>query len=404
MQRLAIMQTPGKSEEGSRKLLVTIEIWKERYSLKFGADVENKSLFLQTFTYSSIGMALVSLDGQWMKVNQSFCDLIGYTEEELLSRTFQDITHPDDLAADLDYMQQLLEGKIESYQMRKRYVLKQGRVVWVLLNVSMVRDDCGRPLYFLTQVQDITALKRSEGLLLENERKLTEELLRNSEKLTIAGQLAAGIAHEIRNPLTSLKGFLQLIKKGPDYKTEYLDIMEAELDRIEVIVNELLLLAKPTDRKFEEKDVKSMLQNVITLLETQALIHNVQILTAFTPGVTIYCDENQMKQVFINLMKNAIEAMPGGGKLLIQVKKKQELAVIRFIDQGCGIPKEKLKQIGSPFYSTKEDGNGLGLMVSYNIIENHHGKIHIESEIGVGSTFTVSLPIYTPSRLHPAFH
>jgi signal transduction histidine kinase len=111
-----------------------------------------------------------------------------------------------------------------------------------------------------------------------------------------------------------------------------------------------------------------------------------------------------MKQVFINLMKNAIEAMPGGGKLLIQVKKKQELAVIRFIDQGCGIPKEKLKQIGSPFYSTKEDGNGLGLMVSYNIIENHHGKIHIESEIGVGSTFTVSLPIYTPSRLHPAFH
>lgn len=404
MQRLAIMKTPGKSEEGSRKLLVTIEIWKERYSLKFGADVENKSLFLQTFTYSSIGMALVSLDGQWMKVNQSFCDLIGYTEEELLSRTFQDITHPDDLAADLDYMQQLLERKIESYQMRKRYVLKQGRVVWVLLNVSMVRDDCGRPLYFLTQVQDITALKRSEGLLLENERKLTEELLRNSEKLTIAGQLAAGIAHEIRNPLTSLKGFLQLIKKGPDYKTEYLDIMEAELDRIEVIVNELLLLAKPTDRKFEEKDVKSMLQNVITLLETQALIHNVQILTAFTPGVTIYCDENQMKQVFINLMKNAIEAMPGGGKLLIQVKKKQELAVIRFIDQGCGIPKEKLKQIGSPFYSTKEDGNGLGLMVSYNIIENHHGKIHIESEIGVGSTFTVSLPIYTPSRLHPAFH
>ncbi|WP_267459271.1 histidine kinase dimerization/phospho-acceptor domain-containing protein [Brevibacillus composti] len=128
-----------------------------------------------------------------------------------------------------NYRKQLLSGRIDSYQMRKRLVSKEGELFWVLLHNNLIRDEQGDPQYFLSQFQGRLTEKEQECILLEIERKMAQELLRNSEKLTIAGQLAAGIAHEIRNPLTSLKGFLQLMKAGAEYREDYLNIMESEL-------------------------------------------------------------------------------------------------------------------------------------------------------------------------------
>lgn len=227
------------------------------------------------------------------------------------------------------------------------------------------------------------------------ERRQTEELLRQSDKLSAIGQLAAGIAHEIRNPLTALRGFIQLLHANTAQQNNYCEIMLSELDRINFIVSELLLLAKPQVVKFQNKELSSLLQNVISLLESQAIMNNIQIITHFpAQSLSITCEENQLKQVFINIMKNAIEAMPDGGELRIEMSVYEEGKIlIRFIDQGCGIDPERIPKLGEPFYTTKEKGTGLGLMVTYKIIEHHGGSIQIESQPHIGTIVEVMLPV-----------
>lgn len=226
-----------------------------------------------------------------------------------------------------------------------------------------------------------------------SERKSAEDMLRQSEKLSAVGQLAAGIAHEIRNPLTSLKGFLQLMKASNSHKAEYYEIMNSEFNRIETILSELLMVAKPQASTFTVCSMNQIIHEVTTLLEAQALMKNVQIVSEVEETIFVYCNGSQLKQVFINLIKNAIEAMNNGGIISTSVKKHEQYAIIKICDQGKGIPKDKLDQLGRPFFSTKEKGTGLGLMVTYQIIENHQGKMEVQSEKEVGTCFTITLPI-----------
>jgi signal transduction histidine kinase len=214
--------------------------------------------------------------------------------------------------------------------------------------------------------------------------------------LALLGQMAAGIAHEIRNPLTSIKGFVQLFKTE-QHRVEYYDIVLSELDRINDIVGEFLVLAKPTAAVFAEKDVKELIKDVVTLINTQSILNNVQIFVEFECDLPrISCEENQLKQVFLNLLKNAIEAMPSGGNIDVKVKVKEEGKIsIQIIDQGIGIPKERIPTLGEPFYTTKEKGTGLGLMTCYKIIENHHGELTIDSELNKGTTIEIILPTIT---------
>ncbi|XID92520.1 ATP-binding protein [Paenibacillaceae bacterium WGS1546] len=230
-----------------------------------------------------------------------------------------------------------------------------------------------------------------------SERKKNEELLINSEKLYVAGQLAAGIAHEIRNPLTSLKGFLQLIASGRKNNSSYYDIMNAELDRIEDIVSELLMLSKPQVYELSYQDLRVMMRDTVTLLETQAILHNIAIEAEYgTEPLWIYGVENQVKQVFINVIKNAIEAMSDGGAIGIKLSREHDGVYVRIRDEGPGIGEDQLAKMGQPFYTTKEKGTGLGLMVSYKIVDNHQGKIDVKSELGKGTLFEIMLPFRYP--------
>ncbi|OCT15037.1 hypothetical protein A8709_13035 [Paenibacillus pectinilyticus] len=223
-------------------------------------------------------------------------------------------------------------------------------------------------------------------------RKRNEELLERTEKLSTIGQLAAGVAHEIRNPLTALKGFTQLLKSK--YSDPYFTIMLEELNRINLIVNEFMLLSKPSISDMKPNHIKILIDNVIILLQAQAISNSVLIVNEFTENMPpISCDPNQLKQVFINIIRNAIEAMPNGGNLTIHSEETPEKLFIRFIDQGNGIPKEQLAKLGQPFFTTKEKGTGLGLMVCYNIIEAHKGTMFIESEQGRGTTVNTIFPI-----------
>ncbi len=230
-----------------------------------------------------------------------------------------------------------------------------------------------------------------------SERKKNEELLINSEKLYVAGQLAAGIAHEIRNPLTSLKGFLQLIVSGRRNNNSYYDIMNAELDRIEDIVSELLMLSKPQVYELTYQDLRVMMRDTVTLLEAQAILHNIAIEAEYgTEPLWIYGVENQVKQVFINVIKNAIEAMIDGGWIRINLSREHDGVFVRIRDEGPGIGEDQLAKMGQPFYTTKEKGTGLGLMVSYKIVDNHQGKIDVKSELGKGTLFEITLPFRYP--------
>ena len=237
--------------------------------------------------------------------------------------------------------------------------------------------------------RDVTDQRRAERIVKES-----EELLRKAEKLSVVGQLAAGVAHEIRNPLTALKGFTQLFYRNSDSDSrQYYDIMLSELNRIETILGELLVLAKPQSGRYKPQDVSVILHEVISLLATQAIMQSVNIQTEFRDdAILVSCDRNQIKQVFVNIIKNAIEAMPDGGDVLVRLFRDGEVVVIEFQDQGAGIPADQLQKLGEPFYTTKDKGTGLGLMVSHKILTDHGGSLKLESEPGSGTCVRIVLP------------
>ncbi|WP_165763694.1 MHYT domain-containing protein [Halalkalibacter urbisdiaboli] len=228
------------------------------------------------------------------------------------------------------------------------------------------------------------------------ELKEREEMLIETEKLSLVGELASGVAHEIRNPLTTLKGFTKMIYQHSQEKSQkkYLKIMMDELDRINLIVDEFMVLAKPHLVNFEKKDLSQIINEVVTLLRTQAIIKDIEIVTVLEGhSFDLICEGNQIKQVLVNLIKNSIEAMSNGGKIYVKLEKNGGRFVVSIIDEGEGIPQENLPLLGNPFYTTKKEGTGLGLMVTKKIIQNHNGTFKITSQPNNGTRVTVSLPI-----------
>lgn len=230
--------------------------------------------------------------------------------------------------------------------------------------------------------------------LIVKDRSEYKKLTMISEKQAVAGQLAAGIAHEIRNPITAIKGFMKLIKSAQKKEISYFPIIESEIERIEIILNELMVLAKPSDLKYESVYIDLVVEKVIKLMESQALLNNIEVEQNIRVAkVAILGDENQLKQVFINYIKNAIEAMPNGGKLLIEAFQFEDKACIRIADEGGGIPPEIQARMGEPFFTTKENGTGLGMIVSSQIIKEHKGSIQILSS-KEGTRVEVNFPLY----------
>jgi len=175
----------------------------------------------------------------------------------------------------------------------------------------------------------------------------------------------------------------------------YLDLMNSELSQIEQITNKFLMLAKPQVTKYQEEDLTFILKSVITMLNTQPNMSNTFIrMEIEIDRPMIKGDSNQLKQVFINMLKNANESMTEGGEILVKVQPSENnKVIIQFIDQGIGIPQELLPKLGEPFYSLKEKGTGLGLMISFKIIKEHQGDINIFSSVGEGTTVKVYLPL-----------
>jgi two-component system, sporulation sensor kinase A len=345
--------------------------------------VREREVLYHLLTDHSLDMITKStIDGELRYVSPYSFDLLGYTPEELIGKTTYNLVHMEDVEKLLNSHEMVIRNHTNG-RVSFRMEHKNGYYIWVeSLCKSIVKEDCGE-IRLISVIRDIS------------ERKKTEEILLNSEKLSAAGQLAAGIAHEVRNPLTAIKGFLQLMDGNKKYEDSYFSIINSEINRIELILSELLLLSKPQDLKFKECNLFETLKQIKTLIDTHATMSNIEIdLNYLTTIQTIVCDDNQLKQVFINFIKNAIEAMPKGGEISINVRSEgADTLKVQIIDQGSGIPKEHLERLGQPFFTTKETGTGLGFMISLKIIENHHGKIKIDSSEN-GTTIEVTLPTY----------
>jgi two-component system NtrC family sensor kinase len=218
-----------------------------------------------------------------------------------------------------------------------------------------------------------------------------------TEKLASIGQLAAGVAHEINNPLGTILIYSHLIQKSlepDDPKREDIALVISEANRAKDIVQGLLSFAREKKLRASEVNVNDILEEVLSLVVNQSLFHNIKIKKSFDQGPqTIVADETQLKQVFLNIILNAAQAMEGNGKLTISTIFDKKQIKIKIADIGPGIPPEVMGKLFSPFFTTKEKGTGLGLAISYGIIERHQGKIDVETDLGKGSTFVITLPV-----------
>ncbi len=236
--------------------------------------------------------------------------------------------------------------------------------------------------------------------LLFQKRMKDQELyyvqVKQAEKLRTTGQLAAAVAHEIRNPITVVKGFIQLHEKDkeiPEHIKKQYKLMLDELEAAETVITDFLSLAKPSETKTEIISVKLALHTVMDLLNSYAMNDTIHIELESETDYKIQCNIMEFKQLFVNLLKNAIEASQPGDTIHVKLIGELDILKIVIIDKGTGMNEEQLEQIGTPFYSLKAKGTGLGLMICYNIIEKYDGTIHFKSKEGNGTEVTVTFPI-----------
>ncbi|WP_336785782.1 ATP-binding protein [Paenibacillus sp. MMO-177] len=308
--------------------------------------------------------------------------VLGYSSLSLNRAELDRIISPDDAKVFNQTVRTIMEQK-KSLSMEIRFRHLDGRLIPFDSLCKPVEGARG-------QIEHIVIISRDIS-----ERKKAEEFLLQSEKLSIVGELAAGVAHEIRNPLTTIKGFLQLYKlENPTMK--YGDLLQDELERIEIITSELLSMAKPQAAMYTIANVKDVIEQTLDFLTPQSLMNNIEFKREYEGDYfPVTCAKHQLKQVFLNIIKNAVESMSAGGEIRISLQMNalgECLIIIQ--DQGCGIPEEHLHRLGQPFYSLKEKGTGLGLMISHKIIKQYHGRIVYHSKVDEGTRIEIRLPVH----------
>jgi PAS domain S-box-containing protein len=362
--------------------------------------------FRATFDQAAVGIAHMALDGHWLRVNNRLCTITGYTREELLKKSFRDITHPDDIGGDIEYVRQLVAGAISTYSREKRYIRKDGSEVWVNLTVSLLREQTGEPKYLIAVTEDVTDRKRAEEA-----QKVLETHLFRVQRTESIGTLAAGIAHDFNNILNVIMGNADLLANMPgnsETVQRRIDSIAKAADRGSHVVKQLLTVARKADIQYLPIDVNEIIVEVTKLIE-ETFPKTIEPRTSLSPLLPfIIGDSNQIHQVLLNLCVNARDAMPGGGSITFATAVVDGAAIIeRFptaeqlkyisvgvTDTGSGMDEATLKRIFDPFFTTKEKGKGtgLGLAVAIGIVESHRGFIDVHSEPGRGTAFTLYLP------------
>jgi PAS domain S-box-containing protein len=384
----------------ARQVMTHLELHRQMKDLRL-----SEERFSSAFEYAPIGMALVSIDGEWLKVNQALCALLGYTTAEFMGKTFQEMTYPDDLESDLDHVRDLLAGRMDSYHMEKRYFHKAGYLVWAKLGVSLVKDALGTPLYFISQIQDITDLKEATFR--------QQELTRQAQ----AGEKAksdflATMSHEIRTPLNGVIGMTSILADTELNETqrECVSTISTSGESLLAVINDILDYSKIEAGRLELEsrsfNLRQCVEEAFDLFAASIRSKRLEVNVLIGPDVPSHVlgDTMRLRQILVNLIGNAIK-FTAKGEVVVSVdcKKKDETGChldFAVADTGIGISKEGMDRLfrafqqGDTSTTRRFGGTGLGLIISKRLTEMMGGDIRVESELGSGSTFlfTVVLP------------
>jgi PAS domain S-box-containing protein len=360
---------------------------------------ESEMRFRTAFEQAAVGMVHLNPQAVFVRVNRRFCKIVGYTEEELLARSFADITHPEDLNDNLANVKGLLNGESSSFSTEKRYIRKDGTSVWANTMVSLMRSEDGSPAYFVAVVEDISARKQAQALLEER----TRDLARSNADLE---QFAYIASHDLQEPLRMVSSFTQLLErrykgKLDESADEFIHFIIDGTQRMQRLINDLLIYSRVDTRgnPFRPVSVEDLLAQVTSNLQIAVEESGAQI--THDPLPTIRVDQSQFIQLLQNLLGNAIKfhsSAPPHVHLSARLQEKEWVFSVR--DNGIGIDAQHYERIFVLFQRLhlheEYPGTGIGLAVCKKIVERHGGRIWVESTPGQGSTFCFSIPVQQP--------
>lgn len=342
---------------------------------------------IQDYTQSILrsvtsGVLTVGPDASVATVNPSAERILGVNEEQIVARALGTLFKDDGgLGSDV---RKVLAGRIPRTVHDLTLTTAAGKVVHAQTSVSRMRDVGGRKLGAVVTIEDVSDIK-----------SLTEQLIR-ADRLAAMGELTAGVAHEVRNPLGIIRASVQLMEDAEcsgERVREAAEVIKQEIDRLDRVIKALLDFGRPAQPAMRPVAVRQVLEEVALFSRTFAGRGLVEIAEEYGEGVPeVMADPEQLKQVFVNLMSNAVQAMSDGGTLTIATGTDGGFVFIRFTDDGPGIPPQILGKVFDPFVSTRDEGTGLGLTIVHRIVDDHDGHIEVTSEQGAGTAFTVWLP------------
>ncbi|MDH3973462.1 MAG: PAS domain S-box protein [Deltaproteobacteria bacterium] len=364
---------------------------------------DSEEKFRATFEQAAVGVGRVALDGRWLAVNRKLCEIAGYSREELLEKTFQDITYADDLEKNLNCINKILEGEIENYAMEKRYIRKDGSIVWINLSIALVRESAGKPKYFISVIEDISYRKESEELLLQ----LNSNLKSSTGKLEAANKdlesFSYSVSHDLRAPLRAIDGFSRILLEEYGNKVDeegqrYLKVVRDNANKMGRLIDDILKFSRMGRKEMNMSDIdmKALALKVFNELKLMAPGREINFKAGELP--TASGDQSMIRQVFANLLSNAIKFTKTRDVASIEVDAKIENDEIIYSvrDNGVGFDmayKEKLFAVFQRLHGTDEfEGTGAGLAIVKRIIDKHGGRLWAEGTVGKGAIFRFTLP------------
>lgn len=340
---------------------------------------------------------VLDTQGRIIRFNRVCKELTGYQLKSVKGKEFFTFLLPEEAEAVRTVFENICAGRYPNRHVN-HWITKEKKARLISWSNTALLDREGNVRYIVSTGTDITESRPAQENLQRSIVELLryQNVLREREKLAAIGQLAAGVTHEIKNPLTTIRGFTQLLLvtcTGNPKQEDYIRTILDEVDQVTAFIDDFLQLAGPKPTLVTSGSVNRLVKEIRNLIEPQLLVNCVTLECRLAPNLPdCMFDKNQMKQVLINLCRNAFEAMPQGGKLTLRTGKHQNELYIDILDTGCGIPYEKLQNIGTPFYTSKDYGTGLGLSISYAIVSAHKGRIEVKSQEGKGTRFRIYLP------------
>jgi len=341
--------------------------------------LHTSEIFDRIFNLAPVLFAVSTIhDGKYLSVNKKFLNTLGYAEGEIIGRSSAELNIFVDYADREKAMSVILQhGSISNFESRIK--TKTGTILTVLFSGELIEINGVK--YLLSVCVDISAER-------DNEKRLAY-----FDRLNIIGETAAAIAHEIRNPLTTVRGFLQLQQmKNPGPGSEYYCIIIDELDRANSIISEYLAYAKDSESQFERKNLNSIIRAIYPLIQSDALKGNKYVQLELGELPELMLNSKEIKQLIFNISRNGLEAMKDKGCLCIRTYVELTEIILEITDSGPGLPAEILAKLGEPFLTTKTNGNGLGLFVCYKIASKHNALLEVNSS-STGTTFRVRFRI-----------